>query len=100
MIIVQCARLSQPDSGEFVGCAEKVPLGRVCGVCSRGPPIVCQMARELPNHRSQYTSRVKRLDLTLAPVPALFGKTRKTEFVVGTTGPAAEMGGKSGQTDE
>lgn len=35
------------------------------GLLRAGHPIVCQMAREVPNQRSKYTSRVKRLDLHL-----------------------------------
>lgn len=35
------------------------------GLVRAGHPIVCQMGREIPNQRSTYTSRVKRLDLHL-----------------------------------
>jgi hypothetical protein len=35
------------------------------GLVRAGHPIVCQMAREVPNQGSQYTSRVKRLDLRM-----------------------------------
>jgi len=36
------------------------------GLVRAGHPIVCQMAREVPDQRSKYASRVKRLDLHLA----------------------------------
>lgn len=32
------------------------------GLLRAGRPIVCQMARQLPNQRTEYTTRVKRLD--------------------------------------
>jgi len=35
------------------------------GLIRSGHPIVCQMAREVPNQGSKYTTRVKRLDLHL-----------------------------------
>ena len=35
------------------------------GLVRAGHPIVCQMAREVPNQRAQYPSRVKRLDLRM-----------------------------------
>ena len=35
------------------------------GLVRAGRPIVCQMAREVPNQGSKYTTRVKRLDLHL-----------------------------------
>jgi len=35
------------------------------GLVRAGHPIVCQMAREVPNQGSEYTTRVKRLDLHL-----------------------------------
>ena len=35
------------------------------GLVRAGHPIVCQMAREVPNQGSKYTTRVKRLDLHL-----------------------------------
>ena len=35
------------------------------GLVRAGHPIVCQMAREVPNQGSKYTSRVKRLDLRM-----------------------------------
>jgi hypothetical protein len=35
------------------------------GLVRSGHPIVCQMAREVPNQGSKYTTRVKRLDLHL-----------------------------------
>ena len=35
------------------------------GLVRAGQPIVCQMAREVPNQGSKYTTRVKRLDLHL-----------------------------------
>ena len=35
------------------------------GLIRAGQPIVCQMAREVPNQGSKYATRVKRLDLHL-----------------------------------
>lgn len=46
--------LSRPD--------QKFLKDALIGLLRAGCPIVCQMARQLPNQRVEYTTRVKRLD--------------------------------------
>jgi hypothetical protein len=49
--------LSRPD--------QKFLQDALIGLLRAGRPIVCQMARQLPNQRAEYTTRVKRLDAHL-----------------------------------
>jgi hypothetical protein len=44
--------MSRPD--------QKFLQGALIGLLRAGRPIVCQMARQLPNQRTEYTMRVKR----------------------------------------
>jgi len=46
--------LSRPD--------QKFLQDAIIGLLRAGRPIVCQMARQLPDQRAEYTTRVKRLD--------------------------------------
>lgn len=46
--------MSRPD--------QKFLQDALIGLLRAGRPIVCQMARQLPNQRTEYTTRVKRLD--------------------------------------
>ena len=46
--------LSRPD--------QKFLQDALIGLLRAGRPIVCQMARQLPNQRTEYSTRVKRLD--------------------------------------
>ena len=45
------------------------------GLIRAGKPIVCQMARQLPNKRSKYLTRVKRLDVGFSDSLPIFYKS-------------------------
>ena len=54
-----------PIGGELSVPDKKFLRDGFVGLIRAGSPIVCQMARQVLNQRSKYTSRVKRLDLHL-----------------------------------
>ncbi len=55
----------QSIQGGLSGPDKKFLRDGFIGLIRAGHPIVCQMAREVPNQHSEYTTRVKRLDLHL-----------------------------------
>jgi hypothetical protein len=53
------------------------------GLISCGHPIVCQMAREVPNKMSKYTTRVKRLDLYLKSESGFDEQIKQSHATIG-----------------